>query len=81
MERRTFLKSASLATVAVMATPSLRAEKDKNLEMQNAFSYDHKPKKLLFKPTSINGLSEKMILSHWENNYSGSVKSLNEIKE
>ncbi|MBA2403945.1 MAG: superoxide dismutase [Bdellovibrionales bacterium] len=47
----------------------------------NSFTYEHKPKPLSFKANSKNGLSEKLIVSHWENNYGGSVKALNEIRK
>ena len=30
-------------------------------------------------PTKLKGLSEKLIVSHWENNYSGAVRRLNAI--
>ena len=30
-------------------------------------------------PTKLKGLSEKLILSHWENNYGGAVRRLNAI--
>jgi len=30
-------------------------------------------------PKKLKGLSEKLIVSHWENNYSGAVKRLNAI--
>jgi len=30
-------------------------------------------------PTKLRGLSEKLILSHWENNYGGAVRRLNAI--
>jgi len=30
-------------------------------------------------PTTLKGLSEKLILSHWENNYGGAVRRLNAI--
>jgi Fe-Mn family superoxide dismutase len=36
-------------------------------------------KKLPFDPAKIQGLSEKLLVSHWENNYSGAVKRLNAI--
>lgn len=36
-------------------------------------------KKLPFDPARIKGLSEKLLTSHWENNYSGAVKRLNAI--
>jgi Fe-Mn family superoxide dismutase len=36
-------------------------------------------KKLPFDPTKVKGLSEKLLVSHYENNYSGAVKRLNAI--
>ena len=41
--------------------------------------YEIKP--LACDPASLNGLSEKLIVSHWENNYSGAVKRLNAIEQ
>ena len=38
-------------------------------------------KSLSCDPTKLKGLSEKLIVSHWENNYSGAVKRLNAISE
>lgn len=40
-------------------------------------SYQVKP--LPFDPKSISGISEKVLVSHYENNYSGAVKRLNAI--
>jgi Fe-Mn family superoxide dismutase len=40
-------------------------------------SYIVKP--LSFEPTKLRGLSEKLIVSHWENNYGGAVRRLNAI--
>jgi len=40
-------------------------------------AYDIKP--LPFDPKSVNGLSEKLLISHYENNYSGAVKRLNTL--
>jgi len=34
-------------------------------------------KALSFEPTKLRGLSEKLIVSHWENNYGGAVRRLN----
>src|SRR5213595_630561 len=39
--------------------------------------YDIKP--LSCDPKTLKGLSEKLIVSHWENNYGGAVKRLNAI--
>jgi len=38
-------------------------------------------KPLACDPTKLNGLSEKLILSHYENNYGGAVKRLGQIQE
>jgi len=40
-------------------------------------TYEIKP--MPFDPKSIKGLSEKLLVSHYENNYSGAVKRLNAI--
>ncbi len=42
-------------------------------------SYEMKP--LSCDPSRLNGLSEKIIVSHYENNYGGAVKRLNAIAE
>jgi len=35
---------------------------------------------LPFKPSALNGLSERMIVSHHDNNYGGAVKNLNRVE-
>ena len=35
---------------------------------------------LSFDASTLNGLSERLIRSHWENNYGGSVKALANVK-
>ena len=45
-----------------------------------AFQSDEMPKPLTFDASRLNGLSERMIRSHWENNYGGAVKALATIK-
>ncbi|SDR87275.1 superoxide dismutase [Pseudomonas oryzae] len=41
--------------------------------------YQVKP--LAFDPAKLNGLSERLLVSHWENNYGGAVKRLNAIEQ
>ena len=41
----------------------------------------YQPKPLSIDPKSISGISEKVIVSHYENNYVGAVKRLNAIGE
>src|SRR6478609_7110046 len=46
-----------------------------------AFRGTHQPKALPFDPAKLKGISEKLIKSHWENNYSGAVKALNAVEQ
>lgn len=46
-----------------------------------AFAGTHQPKPLPFDPAKLRGLSEKLIRSHWENNYGGSVGALNVVEK
>jgi Fe-Mn family superoxide dismutase len=46
-----------------------------------AFQGQHTPKPLPFDPAKLKGLSEKLIKSHWENNYGGAVKALNAVEQ
>ena len=45
-----------------------------------AFSGNYQPKPLKFDPAKLEGLSERLVRSHWENNYQGSVKTLNAVR-
>jgi superoxide dismutase, Fe-Mn family len=42
---------------------------------------EHTPTPLPFDPTKLSGLSEKMLKSHHENNYTGAVKNLNKVEK
>jgi len=46
-----------------------------------AFRGQHGMRPLPFDPARLKGLSEKLIRSHWENNYGGSVRALNVVEE
>lgn len=46
-----------------------------------AFSGQHQPKPLPFDPAKLKGISEKLIRSHHENNYTGAVKALNAVEQ
>jgi Fe-Mn family superoxide dismutase len=45
-----------------------------------AFRGEHQPKPLPFDPAKLKGISEKLIRSHHENNYTGAVKALNAVE-
>lgn len=46
-----------------------------------AFGGQHQPKPLPFDPAKLKGLSEKLIRSHHENNYTGAVRALNAVEQ
>lgn len=46
-----------------------------------AFQSSETLKPLPFDPAKVPGLSERMLRSHWENNYGGSVKALATVKK
>jgi Fe-Mn family superoxide dismutase len=84
--RREFLISASTATASLamagQTTRSSGATGDPAMpEPIAAFAANVQPKPLTFDPAKLNGLSEKLIRSHWENNYGGSVKTLNAVRQ
>jgi len=49
--------------------------------VSRAFRGQHQPTPLTFDPAKLKGLSEKLIRSHWENNYGGAVKALNAVEQ
>ncbi|MFM9904629.1 MAG: superoxide dismutase [Pyrinomonadaceae bacterium] len=46
-----------------------------------AFAGKHQPKPLPFDAAKLTGISEKLIRSHHENNYTGAVKALNLVEQ
>jgi Fe-Mn family superoxide dismutase len=80
LERRDFMRGgAILAGAAVSVTLSERTALAQTTSDAGAkpMIYDIKP--MPFDPKAIKGLSEKILVSHYENNYSGAVKRLNAI--
>jgi len=51
------------------------------LAAAKVFAGMHQPKPLAFDPTKLKGISEKLIRSHHENNYTGAVKALNAVEQ
>ena len=46
-----------------------------------AYSGENQVKPLQFNPANLKGLSEKLIVSHHQNNYAGAVRRLNQIQQ
>lgn len=76
-DRRNFISAAATAGMA-LATSAARGE-DKSGPARKAVV--HTPKPLPFDPKNIKSFSEKLLVSHYENNYIGAVKRLNAIAE
>jgi Fe-Mn family superoxide dismutase len=80
--RRSFVQSAAaLSMLAAAAQPSTSAAAEAPpTAAGDAFNLQRAPAPLPFAAGRLNGLSEKLIQSHWENNYSGAVKALNTVR-
>jgi Fe-Mn family superoxide dismutase len=80
LERRDVIRNGALlagaAAVAALAEQTAIAQTPPSTGAK-PMTYEIKP--LSFDPKTINGLSEKLLVSHYENNYSGAVKRLNAI--
>ncbi len=66
----------ALADTVAAATPLAAAA-----PLPPAFAGTRQPTPLRFDPAKLDGLSEKLVRSHWENNYQGSVRGLNMIEQ
>jgi Fe-Mn family superoxide dismutase len=83
MVKRRQLLQAGCATVLAATASRGRTQETPSVNAQvvrGTFTVDHKPRPLPFNPKSLNGLSERLLVSHWENNYGGSVKALNVVR-
>jgi superoxide dismutase, Fe-Mn family len=76
MERRDFIQGMGLVAGAAAAA-SLIDQPAFAQTGAKPMTYDAKP--LSLDPKSIKGISEKVLVSHYENNYVGAVKRLNAI--
>src|ERR1700758_1405576 len=77
-ERRDFIRGvgAAAASTAMLATTQVLAQAKQETGAK-PMVYQTKP--MPFDPKSITGISEKVLVSHYENNYGGAVKRLNTI--
>jgi len=81
-ERRNFLQTATGGALAFAAlATTAQAQTTSAVDPSRGTSMTYVPKPMPFDPTKIKGLSEKILVSHYENNYSGAVKRLNAIAD
>ena len=84
--RRTFIASAAAAAgvLAAAASPAVAADvpaAEGSAGGAPAFQGSESLRPLPFDPTKLSGLSERLVRSHWENNYGASVKALAVVKK
>ena len=80
LERRDFLQGTGLLMGAVAAaTVTNQASFAEGAPQIGGKGMSYTTKPLSIDPKSINGISEKVLVSHYENNYVGAVKRLNAI--
>ena len=81
--RRDFLATGSSVALAVAAASASGAQAAEGVSppVPRAFQPSDTLGPLPFDPAKLPGLSEKLLRSHWENNYGGSVKALAAIRK
>lgn len=75
------LKTTDAATVADWGGSVFSDDQRATPQTAPAFRGQHQPKPLPFDAAKLKGISEKLIRSHWENNYGGAVRALNAIEQ
>jgi Fe-Mn family superoxide dismutase len=79
LERRNFIQSAGLLAGAAAATSLIEQPALAQTAQTGTKPMIYEAKPLSLDPKSIKGISEKVMVSHYENNYVGAVKRLNAI--
>ena len=80
--RRDFIAAAAAtATPGALAAATSAAAAAGGPGAAPAFQGSDTLRPLPFDPAKLSGLSERLIRSHWENNYGGSVKALAAVKK
>lgn len=87
-DRRSFLKSTALGAAAgLVGAASIVRAQDREPDLSawqprsTPFAQSHELRPLPFDASKLNGLSARLIESHWSNNYGGSVRTLNAAKK
>lgn len=79
--RREFIASTALAALTADSFAKTASSEVNKAQTIPPLTQIHNLKPLPFDPAKLDGISEKLIKSHWENNYGGSVKALNTVKQ
>jgi Fe-Mn family superoxide dismutase len=82
-QRRALLAAAASATAFSLTGTAAAGQVDNHSSIRSATAFQSPTelKPLAFNPARLDGLSERLIRSHWENNYGGSVRALSVVKQ
>lgn len=78
--RRQAICNIMAAGSGLVAFGSEGMAQTQKVDTAKAFRGEHQPRALPFDPAKLKGISEKLIRSHHENNYTGAVKALNAVE-
>jgi Fe-Mn family superoxide dismutase len=83
LARRDLLAGAAALAVATVVTSTAQAADAAPAGAPasgRAYAGRHAPQPLPFDPAKLDGLSEKLVRSHYDNNYLGAIKALNAVE-
>ena len=78
--RRGFIQGTAAASLLAATGVATSVSGEEKATTGAVFADEHSPAPLPFDPKTLNGLSAKLVQSHWENNYGGAVKALNTLR-
>lgn len=81
VSRRQAMETILTGSVGLTVAGLADAQTPEQSATIKAFAGQYQPRKLPFDPAKLKGLSEKLIRSHYDNNYMGSVKALNAVEQ
>jgi Fe-Mn family superoxide dismutase len=79
--RRDLMRGTALVAAAPIVLSALTPGIATAQQAPASFAAQHIPRPLPYPAGSLQGLSERLMQSHWENNYGGSVRALNTVKQ
>jgi Fe-Mn family superoxide dismutase len=78
--RREAISTLVESSAGLLLAETVLAQAQQIPTLPKAFAGQHQIKPLPFDPAKLMGLSEKLLRSHWENNYGGALRALNAVE-
>src|ERR1700710_454754 len=79
--RREMIAGLTVAGLTASTLATAATESSSPPMVPAAFRGQQQAQPLPFNPAKLNGLSEKLLISHHDNNYAGAVKNLNRLEQ